>query len=154
METEWYGWQTLIADGASLIMIPIMAGVTESEELGYVALGGYFLAPPVIHAANGRWGIGFASLGFRTGLPLVGLLVGAAADDDRNDFVPAGAIIGFVVGVLGAVALDASWLAFKKVDVNEDISSARPTKRSAFSFTPTVAPRKEGGWTMGLGGTF
>lgn len=155
-ETSWYGWQVLVADGASLIVLPIGAGVSQSEILGFAALGGYLLAPPIMHGARGRWGIAAASLGLRLGVPTVGLLLGAAVDSEScrgGDFcVEAGAALGFVAGILGAVALDASLLSFEKVDV--DAASDDRAKRRGFAFTPTFTPRKDGGFAFGLGATF
>jgi len=152
-ETYWYGWQTLIADGASLVVVPIIAGSTESEALAFVALGGYLLAPPIIHAAHGRWGITFASLGLRIGLPVVAALVGAAVDQDCRDFC-AGPVVGLIAGIGGAVTLDAALLSDEKVsDEDRDAAAARAARRG-FAFTPLLAPRKEGGVDVGLAATF
>ena len=155
-ETTWYGWQTLIADGTSLLVLPIVAGVTQSPTLGAVAFGGYVLAPPFIHGAHGRWGIFAASLGLRVGMPVLGGLLGAAAEggDCGGDIcVPVGAAIGVAIGVLGAVALDASLLSYE-TDEPDPRYRARAEKPSHLAWSPTIAPRKEGGFTLGLGATF
>ncbi len=154
-ETSWYGWQTLIADGTSLLVLPIVAGVTQSPTLGAVAVGGYFLAPPFIHGAHGRWGIFAASLGLRVGMPVVGGLLGAAAQGDcRGDLcIPVGAAIGVAIGVLGAVALDAALLSYEPEE-HDPRYRGQPTKPSQTAWSPTIAPRKEGGFTLGLGATF
>ena len=154
-ETSWYGWQTLIADGTSLLVLPIVAGVTQSPGLGGVAVGGYFLAPPFIHGAHGRWTMFAASLGLRVGMPVVGGLLGAAAQGDCGGdlCIPVGAAIGVAVGVLGAVALDASLLSYETVEYDPRYGG-QPTKPSHVAWSPTIAPRKEGGFTLGLGATF
>jgi hypothetical protein len=156
-DTEWYGWQTLVADGASLIVLPTLAGFSKSPELGVLAGAGYLLAPPFIHGAHGRWGIFAASLGLRLGMPLALAGLGALVDGDcRGDFcLPVGAAIGFVSGVIGAVVLDASVLSYEKVS---STSEARRTQQQrgvrGIAWQPTVAPRTEGGFTLGLGATF
>ena len=154
-ETSWYGWQTLIADGTSLLVLPIVAGVTQSPTLGAVAVGGYFLAPPFIHGAHGRWGMFAASLGLRVGMPVLGGLLGAAAQGDCGGdlCIPVGAAIGVAIGALGAVALDASLLSYER-DEPDPRYRAQPTKPSHLAWSPTLAPRKEGGFTLGLGATF
>ena len=155
-ETTWYGWQTLAADGTSLLVLPTVAGVTQSAELGVVALAGYFLAPPFIHGAHGRWGIFAASLGLRVGMPFVGGLLGSAADADCSGelCIPVGAAFGVVLGALGAVALDASLLSYEKVETDARGATARRSNPSHLAWSPTLAPRKEGGFTLGLGASF
>jgi hypothetical protein len=155
-ETYWYGWQTLIADGTSLVVLPVLGGATQSEALLGMAVGGYFLAPPVIHAVHGRWGMTFASLGIRLGLPTVGVLLGAAADQDEcgGDLcLPVGAAIGFIIGIGGAVTIDAALLSDEKIDTEERDAAAR-AKRRGFAWTPVVGPRKEGGFDVGFGAIF
>ena len=156
VETEWYGWQTLIADGTSVLVLPIVAGFARSPTLGVVALGGYFLAPPFIHGAHGRWGMFAASLGLRVVMPVVGGLLGAAVEggDCGGDIcVPVGAALGVAVGALGAVALDASLLSYETVDADPRYRG-RSRKPGDLAWSPTIAPRKEGGFTLGLGATF
>lgn len=154
-ETEWYGWQTLIADGTSVLILPIVAGVTQSPTLGGIAVGGYFLAPPIIHGAHGRWAMFAASLGLRVVMPVVGGLLGAAAEGDCGGdlCIPVGAAIGVAVGVLGAIALDASLLSYETVDADPRYRG-RSRKPGDLAWSPTIAPRKEGGFTLGLGATF
>lgn len=154
-DTTWYGWQTLAADGTSLLALPIVAGVTQSGALGGVAVGGYFLAPPIIHAAHGRWGIFGASLGLRVAMPLIGGFLGAAADGDcRGDLcIPVGAALGVAVGALGAVALDASLLSYETTPVDVRYRGEQ-RKPGHVSWSPSIAPRREGGFTLGLGAAF
>jgi hypothetical protein len=144
-----------MADGTSLIALPLVSAFTSSVEFGVAALGGYFLAPPIIHGAHGRWGIAAGSLGLRVGLPVLGGLLGAAADDDcRGEIcVPVISALGITLGALGAVALDASLLSFEEVDRDVRGSSDR-AKAGAITWSPLAAPRKEGGFTLGLGATF
>lgn len=137
---HWYGWQTLIADGASIVTVP----------LGGVGVAGYFLAAPVVHAAHGRWGIAAADVGVRVALPLTGCYVGAALSDDRGEFAGLGeCILGGALGITGAIALDAALFAREDVEV-----APKKKERGHLAWTPTLAPRKEGGVSIGLGGTF
>jgi hypothetical protein len=154
-ETSWYGWQTLAADGTSLLVLPIAAGVSQSPALGVVAVAGYFLAPPFIHGAHGRWSMFAASLGLRVLTPVLGGLLGSALDHDcRGDLcIPVGAGIGVAVGVLGAVALDASLLSYETVEPDPRYRGAR-TRPTRVMWSPSIAPRKEGGFTLGLGAAF
>lgn len=137
-ERRWYGWQTLIADGASLLAMPTLAATAGNggEALAYVAVGGYFLGPPLVHVAHGRPGIAAASLGLRAGLPLGGVVLGAAAQGDcRGDFCAfGGALIGAALGVLAAITLDAAALSYEKVhdEEDEDDASTQTRRRSTF----------------------
>jgi hypothetical protein len=49
-EREWYGWQTLSADASSFAMM--FVGAEESPALVILGLGGFALAPPIIHAIH------------------------------------------------------------------------------------------------------
>lgn len=166
---HWYGWQTLIADGASLIVVPLGAAAAGSPEVAAGAfIGGYLLAAPIIHFAHGRPGIGAASLGLRLGMPLLGLAAGALADDcGGGDFCAVGPAIGMALGMLGAVALDASLLAYEKEEDEDDRDASTAPSRQAtrharrvappakpISFAPSLAPRLEGGVTVGVAAFF
>ena len=155
-ERSWYGWQTLTADGTSLLVLPIAAGVSQSPALGVVALAGYFLAPPFIHGGHGRWGMFGASLGLRVVMPVVGGLLGSVGQDCGNDIcIPVGAAIGVAIGALGAVAIDASLLSYERVETDTGYhAGARHRTPTRIAWSPSLAPRKEGGFTLGLGATF
>jgi hypothetical protein len=68
---EWYGWQTLIIDGLSILVTvtpPALDLVSDSVPavLTYsVGISGLFLGTPIAHWAHGNIGQGFASLGLR-----------------------------------------------------------------------------------------
>lgn len=162
---RWYGWQTLIADAATVTLVPAVASQLDKDG-GAIALGmvsSYLLASPIIHLAHGRPGIAAASLGLRTGMPMTGALLGAALSGDcRGSFCGLeGAAIGFVLGVLGASALDAAVLAREPRETRESDKSGDDDARRApkelkrgFAVTPTGGPRKEGGFDLGLGAVF
>lgn len=83
---RWYGWQMLVADGASFgIGVAGLRLASEHPALGVslasVGGAGYLFGAPAIHWAQGRPGAAGLSLSLRVGLPLVtaGLLSGGSA---------------------------------------------------------------------------
>ena len=134
----WYGWQTLIADGGWMIL-GVGLGRADGNLGGGVALGGYLLGGPIVHWAHGNVGKGFASLGVRIGMPtvlgLIGLVVGVAASPHDSSFsdvggAAVGASIGIVLGVGGAIAIDAAALA--RESHSDDDDDARNDQAPAF----------------------
>jgi hypothetical protein len=67
---EWYGWQTLVGDGVALVAFGVAAVAPDESGLAttfaFTGLGSYTLAAPISHAAHGRWGAAFGSLGLRS----------------------------------------------------------------------------------------
>lgn len=119
---SWYGWQTLAIDATAAGILLLGASFTTAgpprldtppdarphdralglEPLAFVgaAAAAYGLAPAV-HFAHGNTWQGFASLGLRVALPVVGFALGAlVARVSRSD----GATDGVVGGLLGGVA--------------------------------------------------
>src|SRR5713101_3318690 len=84
-ETRWYGWQTLLADAASLTVGAI--AVSHKDEpyagrfpspalvLGSIAAAGYLIAPPVIHLLNGNRTGTASSVLLRLGIPAAAALL-------------------------------------------------------------------------------
>lgn len=149
---KWYGWQTLVVDGASFGAILMSAsanrrGLGDEAASGLVLVGllGYGLGPGVVHFLHHNTGRGFASFGLRLGMPIAGAIVGAAAASGCNRFLceADGAAVGLLAGVGGAIAIDAVLLAY------EDL---RPTRPTLGSLTPlfVVAPGRA---VVGVGGT-
>lgn len=121
----WYGWQTLVADGAALVT-GIAGAHFSSEELGYLTVGGYVLGGPIVHLTRENFGRAGASLALRVGLPLTFASVGAAAADCEGSeelFCGIGeVVIGGLIGVTTAIALDAAVLARDSELVEEEAS--------------------------------
>lgn len=111
-----YRWQIAIADAASIALV-----FSQSRPGATIGAFVYLLGGPVIHGANGEGGRTAASLALRLGMPLAGALAGAklassrsscSADDiDCDSGELAGGLLGFGVGVLGAMILDSALIA-------------------------------------------
>jgi hypothetical protein len=146
----WYGWQPVLTDGAAFF-VTMGSSRGASAGVGYVILADYLLAPPIIHLAHERPGAAGLSLLLRTGLPLlVGALgygIGSSlqGQDDHGLFPPAvvGAVLGFVLGVGGAMTIDDTLLAWEDV----------PPPRSGLTLHPSAVAARGGG-TVGVAGTF
>src|SRR5688572_16172485 len=99
--TRWYGWQILLADAVFL-------GTTFAAR-SPVPLLGTVVSGPVIHAANGNWATGLASLGARTVMPYTGAILGdllCVPDDDEWFPCVEEAVLGLFGGYLVALAID------------------------------------------------
>lgn len=157
-ERKWYGWQTLIVDGATLVTTIALAAPSPQAANG-VFWSGYLLGGPIVHWSNGQLGMGFASLGLRVGAPLVLGLTGAAlggasgnSDWDNFSGAYAGAAIGLLAGYVTAVAVDSAVLARKTVKVTPE---AEQKSRLKLKWSPTVGYDPKTKMTsLGVGGTF
>jgi hypothetical protein len=104
---------------------------------------GYELAPGIIHFAHRNPGRAFASFGIRLGMPLVGVFLGAAAASGCDGFLceTSGAGSGLLLGMAGAMAIDAALLAYEK--------PRAPTQDARVAPLLRLGPREA--W-LGLGG--
>ena len=131
---HWYGWQTLTVDGASfsLLLLAGSQGGNSSDELATGALLGYGFGAGIVHFVHGNTGRGFASFGVRLGMPLAGAIVGAGLDSGCNSYLceADGAAIGLLLGMGGAIAIDAAVFAYD--------DPLPPTDRHRFSLMPLV----------------
>jgi hypothetical protein len=161
--TRWYGWQTLITDGASLSML-IGAGSAKDSAGTWVALSGltYALGGPTVHWAHGNGGKGAASLGLRLGLPvglgLLGYATGAALSGGKGYGGAIFGALGFVLGFPAAMAIDSAALAREDVvDEDEPETQGKVTTkaapRAAFQVHPDVQTSHTGA-QVGVRGTF
>jgi hypothetical protein len=76
---SWYGWETLVVDGASVSLMTMAAASDNQGAQGPFALGGvvgFSLGAPIVHAAHGRWGIAAADVAMRVGGVFLGGLIG------------------------------------------------------------------------------
>jgi hypothetical protein len=147
---SWYGWQTLTADGASMLLLLAGAATASSDAAGdsgdtMVTMGlvGYEFAPGIIHFAHGNPGRGFASFGIRLGMPIAGIILGAASASGCDGFEceAGGAALGLLLGMGGAMALDAAVFAYDDPERASD----------AARVLPLVGVTSSAAW-IGLGG--
>ena len=120
--SRWYGWETLVFDGASIACVLAAASLNSQsstsgdigDTLAWTGLIGYEFAPGIVHFTHYNPGRGFASFGLRLGMPLAGAFLGAsvASGCNRNLCEASGAGIGALLGVGGAIAIDAAVFAY------------------------------------------
>jgi hypothetical protein len=110
---RWYGWQTLLADGAA-ISIGVAAIAADTPGLFAGSAVAYLLAPPMIHLHHARGGAAGGSLGLRLGGPLLGAVIGGGSCEESSG---ACASWGLVVGAVAAMLIDAGYLAWEVVPV-------------------------------------
>lgn len=130
----WYGWQTLTADGISTLAFFAAFGQNAdgsdqvNETLAWAGLLGYEFAPGIVHFAHRNPGRAFASFGIRLGVPLAGAFLGGAAISgcSGNNCQSTGIGVGFLLGMGGAIALDAALLAYDSPEPRRQAAPVRP----------------------------
>jgi hypothetical protein len=159
---RWYGWQTLVADGASFgVAVAGLRSVGGHPTLGVslasVGGAGYLFGAPAIHWAHRRPGAAGLSLSLRVGLPLVttGLLSGGSAgrcvargEPEHESFchrMDQAIVVAAVLSALVASGLDAALWGF---------APAVEEPRRAFGLSPAVSWDGRRGALAGLGGAF
>ena len=160
---EWYGWQILIADGASIASGAGIALASSGDGKGVglgigVGIAGYALAPAIVHWANGQVGPGFGSMSLRVGAPLVmaawGIATGVLVSSD-SDTQAAFAGVGAAAGVIGAIIVDVAVLAHRPVDEAERDRVSGARKKPAIQWMPTANyDSKRQSAVVGLAGSF
>ena len=147
--TKHYGMQILVVDAA------VVASALAIES-GEIFVGGYLLSGPIVHVANGNGGKVIGSLLLRTGLPIGGAMLGAAAancDGSEDEFLcgVGEAAIGLLAGMVAATVIDATVLA-KKTSVEERLPAL--LRYGGVAANPDVAVTRNGSFTVGLSGSF
>lgn len=143
-ERRWYGWHIMVVDAGALALV--LAGAAgNSDVLLGLGAGALVLGGPMVHLADGGGGRrGLLSAALRLGLPIaLGATAGATCDGDESDDwfgcqreVSAAALGGLLI----AMIIDDAFLAY---------APERPPRLQL-----SLTPRREGGLTIGLGGTF
>ncbi len=146
--TEWYGWQTLAADGASAALV--LGGIAaEKPNLAVAGVLSYLLVPPTLHSVKGRHEQGGISVAFRLAGPFVGAMIGMGASDvfcpSCVDYSPGLIAGGALLGIVSGPVVDALFLS------KREVKTGRAAPRAAFA--PSVVPVREGA-TFGLSGSF
>jgi hypothetical protein len=152
METQWYGWQLLLADTASILVMA--QGGNAGIALG---VGGLLVGAPALHLANHNYASAVASVAVRGGLALVIAGLTSASSDQPacmqgdptcpvghvvNDIGTAGLVVGLAAGGLVFAIVDDTLLA------RVSVPRAQPGH-----LAPYVAPQA-GGFSAGFGAAF
>jgi hypothetical protein len=151
--TYWYGWQTLIADGAVVGLVAghyLLVPREEPSALTFLAGLTYITASPVIHIAHGQDGRAGIALLLRLVLPTAGVvagyLIGSKLGLNCASDCP-GAEWGAGIGIASAVALDTALLA------HEPLRPPARREEAAVQLSPS-AYRAAGVTGFGIGGSF
>jgi hypothetical protein len=162
---QWYGWQTLSADGAALGFLTLGSalasdddsdsGHTGIDSFVVVGVGMYALGGPIVHAAHQNWGAAAASLGLRVGLPLAGILIGSGVDGcgakrDPDVCGAVGPAFGALLGIGAAIAIDAAALGYEQVPVASAATTRPPLAAISTPFVVADAHHA----MLGVVGTF
>jgi len=140
---RWYGSQTLMVDGISILASPAIVGIP-----------GLIVAAPVVHAIHGNWGRAALSVAMRSAGAAGTIGVGAQGSGGEGGagavIIPAAAV-GVTMFVLASV-MDAL-MAYDDVPAPRPAGEG-PRKAAASRWTPSVAIDPKGGASMGLGASF
>jgi hypothetical protein len=97
--SRWYGYQILIADGASLGLLTL--GVLSSGTgLAVLGAAGYVAGGPIVHGLNGQGGRAAGSVALRLLGPVAGFGAGSAhkeGSDGWSSSMYSGLLAGFLV---------------------------------------------------------
>jgi len=150
--STWYGWQTLIVDGASALTFGVGAGAG-SGAVALLGLGGFVAGAPIVHGVNGQGWRAAASLGVRVLTPVLAGAFAAAvarpAPCHPDAYGPClnwldAPFTGALVGLLVASAFDAAVIAY---------APAEPAKPAiGLSLAPQIDPAR-GAYGLSVVGT-
>jgi hypothetical protein len=114
------------------------------------------VVPPILHGVHHRGGIGWASFGIRSGLPLAvlisALLFSSCRGPNGGPFDnrctnTTSADVSALIGLAAASAIDASLFAW------DAPATAAPSSQIKLQWAPLLTPRSDGA-TLGLVGAF
>jgi hypothetical protein len=135
----WYGWQTLLSDGLSLAALVLLR---DADDFSAVGLGLLVLGSPIVHFAHENLGSGAISLGIRAAsLGLFGGGLVLVVEDDvfdgggssEDNTLGGVLIVASVAGIIAAIAIDASLLAYDK---------AAASRSEMARFAPWLDPKR------------
>ncbi len=142
-QRRWYGWQTLLSDGAS-IAIAVIAGSVETAELLPVAGVGILLGAPIVHWAHSHVGKGFTSLGLRA---VPALFTLAASSSSGLSVTGMTYSLLAVASLLVVISIDAAANAWEAPRTSPMSAGGRSMRR--YVFAPSVHLRRDGA-TVGV----
>ncbi len=146
----WYGWQTLLADGAGIAGFAGCVNLLDNSDAEGICVVPFLLAAPAVHIAHGNPGRAGISFLLNGGLPIAGALIGAAAADCGNGDFLCGlgeAAVGLLIGVGVAATIDAA------ISFDSEAAPPRAVARRAPTLLPTVS-LTSGSAGLGLAGRF
>ncbi len=112
---EWYGWQILVTDVATVATTAVLLSVEHNESYGqYHFMGGYLSGGPIVHLTHRNYGQAVGSLAMRAALPVIGAYVGCAAYGQSGEMFGClpGMAMGVLLGMVSATAADAAALSW------------------------------------------
>jgi hypothetical protein len=151
-EWQWYGWQILLSDVASLSELAagetLAAGAASPTSRGAadaffaVGLSQFVLGGAIVHASHRQWLRAALSIGERLLLPATGFALGFAlaprgTGDQFNDPFPVAAV-GLIAGIVVAHVIDAAILSTIPPRTSDPGPATAPT--TAWAPTVLVAP--------------
>jgi hypothetical protein len=159
----WYGWQILLADVPAYVLFALSNPYTtqygQEPSFGFIGAAemSYLVVAPLVHTAQGRGGIAFASFGLRVPMSTVSFFTGILAPGchDQRARLPereveyedcSGVFAALTFGAAMGTAIDAFALGWKRAPRVDATPSARA---SPFAISPVVSPG-----FVGLTGTF
>jgi len=155
---QWYGYQLMLNDAASIALLAGTAGGGATASVGALS---FFFGGSVIHGVHKRAGLAVASPLMRVGFTLVGGLIGVAAENcgsKSEDFCGlGGALVGGGLGLLTAMIVDYScaWTEGKSDAEENPVPPFAKSRSPRVSFTSAgLAPLRDGGASLVLGGRF
>jgi hypothetical protein len=158
-ERSWYGWETLVTDGAALGFFAVAEAVRGDHTAVAIAavgaFGSYAFGGPAVHIAHGRYGVALGDLGLRVGAPLLFALAAVATTNPAScftgQFCPSFALVA--IGYLGAMAIDSAGLSWSSESGQAAHAKRALERREGVRIAPLVwaAPR---GMNAGVGGVF
>ncbi|QDG54758.1 hypothetical protein FIV42_29630 [Persicimonas caeni] len=128
MQDEWYGWQIMPVDAASVGLM--VCGMAELEQTAmFSGFAGYALGGPIVHLAHEQWWKSVGSLGLRLGVPTTSVLIASAFSSSSGNSQAAFAdamgkgILALGLGAVAAMALDYIFLARKPMPSSNSSAS-------------------------------
>ena len=133
---RWYGWQTLAIDAAAITLVFGALALQEDDAsplIGVLGAATYGIGAPVVHVVHRNYGRALGSLGMRVLAPIAIGLIGVQLEDCSGDELfcgAAGLVIGGLIGISGAMAVDSAALAY------ETPRAPAPSAASTFVVSP------------------
>jgi hypothetical protein len=147
-----YASATLGCD-AGAAGIAVMSFAVRNGTPALAGAGVYALCAPIVHAVHERYGIAFASLGARLGMPAAGAFTGALVGVEMSrgchgelcglGAAFTGGLVGGTIGMIGASIIDAAVLA----------REPEKPRASRVSVSPSIDPIARSGGIQ-IGGAF